>query len=901
MFRPLPLCQRGCAAMVLFLLLTGTVIAQPLALVHDRTSNSQHLAITDSTGTLTLIGAGISDCCGMAGALAARNNNTVFVVGTALAGSVQQLHLLDSDSGDPLLPGIDLDTNIAVLALDWDDTNNRLLALTRNSTGNDLQLQSVDTVSAAMTPIGSGITNCCAVAVGAAVLDSDNQVWHVVGNDVAATQWQLLSVDVVSGALTQPPVVLSQPPVQLFLEPALQAIYHDATLPGLRLAELNPVDGTYSNIGAGISACCFAAQGVVALVDDSILQLSRPDVSSPWSFFSVDPATGTFTQQLPLAANLAVNALLADLNAPQIAQGGSVTVLMDEDATPTSFALTLDATDPKMGGLSWSVASPAGNGVASVTSGTGLSQIINYVPNADVNGTDSFVIEVTDSKGDSDSIVVNAAITAVNDAPAFVIGPDISINKDTGPQTINGWVTGISPGPADEVGQVVQFTVLNDNPALFNVPPSVAIDGSLSFTTATDVSGSAILTVQAIDDGGTANGGIDSSPTQTAVVNIAAVNDPPFFTTGPNQTVLEDAGTQTVIGWASGINPGAPDEGGQILTFVTSSDNPGLFSLTPVIDAATGTLMYATAIDAVGTATVDVTLLDDGGTANGGNDSSATAQFMIDVTAVNDAPSFVVGPNVSVLDNAGAQLVDPWASTISAGPGDEAGQTLQFNVVGNSNPAIFTVPPVIAPDGSLSFTPTIGADASSSIDLVLMDDGGTADGGADTSPVSSFTITVGPPRADLALLLSTDASGPISVPAGFTLTMDLSNAGPQDANNVLTTLSINGPAQFVASAGGCATLAGNQLLWNLSSLANGAATSCAVMFTATAVGSINFSATTISDEEDPQPANNTDITLLQPIQVVPIEVPVLQHWTWLLLLMGSVLLIGFRKVTTSTH
>ena len=55
------------------------------------------------------------------------------------------------------------------------------------------------------------------------------------------------------------------------------------------------------------------------------------------------------------------------------------------------------------------------------------------------------------------------------------------------------------------------------------------------------------------------------------------------------------------------------------------------------------------------------------------------------MTAVNDAPSFTVGPDQTVDEDAGPQSVDPWATAISAGPADEAAQTLTFNVTGNTN------------------------------------------------------------------------------------------------------------------------------------------------------------------------------------------------------------------------
>ena len=46
--------------------------------------------------------------------------------------------------------------------------------------------------------------------------------------------------------------------------------------------------------------------------------------------------------------------------------------------------------------------------------------------------------------------------------------------------------------------------------------------------------------------------------------------------------------------------------------------------------------------------TVTVPLQDNGGTANGGVDTSAPQTFTITVTAVNDAPSFTKGADQTV-------------------------------------------------------------------------------------------------------------------------------------------------------------------------------------------------------------------------------------------------------------
>src|SRR5690606_18087088 len=77
----------------------------------------------------------------------------------------------------------------------------------------------------------------------------------------------------------------------------------------------------------------------------------------------------------------------------------------------------------------------------------------------------------------------------------------------------------------------VNYVVSNiSNGALFSAAPSVAANGTLTFTTAQDAFGSSTFDVHVIDDGGTANGGINTSNTQTFTINVAPINDAPTMT-----------------------------------------------------------------------------------------------------------------------------------------------------------------------------------------------------------------------------------------------------------------------------------------------------------------------------------------------------------------------------------
>src|SRR4029079_13674055 len=101
---------------------------------------------------------------------------------------------------------------------------------------------------------------------------------------------------------------------------------------------------------------------------------------------------------------------------------------------------------------------------------------------------------------------ITVTTTAVNQAPSFVKGPDQTTTMNPGAKVINGWATAISAGPASESGQTLNFISSNNNSALFAVQPSVSPMGTLSYIPAINATGSAIVTLQLHDNGGTANG-----------------------------------------------------------------------------------------------------------------------------------------------------------------------------------------------------------------------------------------------------------------------------------------------------------------------------------------------------------------------------------------------------------
>ncbi len=127
----------------------------------------------------------------------------------------------------------------------------------------------------------------------------------------------------------------------------------------------------------------------------------------------------------------------------------------------------------------------------------------------------------------------------------------------------------------------------------------------------------------------TTNDGTTYSNTASVSFDIIPVNDEPSFTIGANQTVAQNAGAQTVNGFATDIADG--DGGSQTVSFNVSNDNISLFTAQPAISSL-GVLTYTPDASKFGKATITVSLSDDGGDTNGGDDQSPDQTFTIFVT-----------------------------------------------------------------------------------------------------------------------------------------------------------------------------------------------------------------------------------------------------------------------------
>lgn len=328
----------------------------------------------------------------------------------------------------------------------------------------------------------------------------------------------------------------------------------------------------------------------------------------------------------------------------------------------------------------------------------------SYEPGANFNGVDRFTYKASDAGGaESNTATVTVTVNPVNDAPSFTQGGDQTVDEDSGisngaggfVQTVPGWATAISAGPADEAGQTLTLTFLvtDDNPGIFFQRPKVAAaDGTLTYTLRHNQHGTASVTVQLQDRGGILNGGADTSSSQTFTITVNSVNDRPFAATDPfgaATTTAED----TAIDIHVLANDGDPDVGDTVTVHsVTQQPVNGSASINP-----DGTVKYTPNPNffCASTGPCDSFRY----TVSDGTLVSFPARVDVRVTPVHDNP-VAVGDTATVAEDSGVNAINVLAND-SFGP--DGGETLTITAVSRSNRA-GTV--AIIDGTSVSYTPT---------------------------------------------------------------------------------------------------------------------------------------------------------------------------------------------------
>ena len=193
----------------------------------------------------------------------------------------------------------------------------------------------------------------------------------------------------------------------------------------------------------------------------------------------------------------------------------SVTTIED-----TLINITLLGTDIDGDMLTYSIVDNSTNGTVSLDENK-----VNYTPNENYNGEDSFTFKVNDGSEDSNTAIVNITVTAVNDAPVAVANT-LTINEDASLTSTN-----VIANDTDGDGDTLSLTAVS---TAGTGTVAVNADGlSIDYTPAANFNGTEIITYTVSD-------GTLTDVTGTLTITVTALNDAPVAVAN-TLTVLEDA------------------------------------------------------------------------------------------------------------------------------------------------------------------------------------------------------------------------------------------------------------------------------------------------------------------------------------------------------------------------
>ncbi len=315
---------------------------------------------------------------------------------------------------------------------------------------------------------------------------------------------------------------------------------------------------------------------------------------------------------------------------PPEAEDDSVTT---EEDKPVS--ITLKGSDPEEDALSYTIVECPSHGSLS-----GTAPNVNYTPNPNFNGTDSFTFKVSDETADSDDATVSITVTAVNDKPSAK-DDSARTQEDTPIEAIEVLANDID---ADDDQLTTSAVTQGTNGSV-----TINADNTLSYSPKSNFCGTDSFTYT-VSDG---KGGTD---TATVNVMVKAVNDAP--TANDERVTTQEDKSVSII-----LVGNDPDRDSLSYRIVKGPSHGSLKGTAP-------RLRYSPKVNFNGSDSFTFKVSDK-------TAESAAAIVSITVKAVNDTP-MAYDDSVTTQEDRSVSI------TLSGGDAD--GDSLSYNVVkGPSN------------------------------------------------------------------------------------------------------------------------------------------------------------------------------------------------------------------------
>jgi hypothetical protein len=363
---------------------------------------------------------------------------------------------------------------------------------------------------------------------------------------------------------------------------------------------------------------------------------------------------------------------------------------------------------------------------------------LSFTPVSGVSGSATITVTVNDGQAQNNSFSrqFTVSVGSGNQPPTLNPLVDLVLNEDAPQQLVN--FGGISAGPGES--QTLTVTATSSDPSL--IPPPVVryssptSGGYITFTPVPNAHGTAWITIT-VNDGQSVN----NTVSRIFQVTINSINDVPTLSPISNVELIEDSGSYSVP--LAGISTGAANEN-QTLVILATSSNPSVIPHPEVLyasPATNGTLRLNPVRDAVGSATITVTVNDGDTTLN-----LVTRTFYVAIRGVNDMPLFspIADQNIRAGETTG-----PLPFTVT--DADTAMANVRVSVTSSDVVLLPASGLVLGGSGTnrtIAVTPALGRTGRASVILAATD--------GYTTNTTTFLVIVGDPDQPPAIAAIAD-------------------------------------------------------------------------------------------------------------------------------------------------
>ena len=370
----------------------------------------------------------------------------------------------------------------------------------------------------------------------------------------------------------------------------------------------------------------FAANGLTVAALQAAFAASAANPNHALDFSTID---SRIHLKIVGIENLVITNLVEVVNQAPVAAADSYSTNEDTALTIPANGVLANDSDPDGNPLTAVLVTGPANGTLSLNADGAFV----YTPNANFNGSDSFVYRANDGALNSADTTVTISVAAVNDAPVAA-ADSYSTNEDT---ALTIPANGVLANDSDPDGNPLT-AVLVTGPA--NGTLSLNADGAFVYTPNANFNGSDSFVYRAND------GSLNSADT-TVTISVAAVNDAPVAA-ADTYSINED----TTLAIPANVLVNDSDPEGNLLTAIlVTGPAHGTFFLN--VD---GAFVYTPNANFNGSDSFVYR-------ANDGSLNSADTTVTINVAPVNDAPVLNPIPGVNILEGTGASVatsfVDP--------------------------------------------------------------------------------------------------------------------------------------------------------------------------------------------------------------------------------------------------